>query len=280
MPSRRMRYAAISLLATLVFVMPVGKAQAQAVNDFFVKSELYVWNRFSDFLEIFRGGVAIGPALGAEFALTDAVQIGAYTSSEKGVTFPHFFPPLWVVPWLEDEPIFTPHEGKYRTWSFFGWGNETTQRHDVRFPRSPWDLRAQLALGVVHGYMNMHMDETGDFFAGIVGQDPMKDDESLDPNARREPARQLGRGLTNIVTAIYEIPRNLDRVTKDQGGHAGISVGLFQGIWRFGIRELTGWLEVATFPMGWQPIIEPEFPFEPAKSTSWRVNPPSFRKNF
>jgi hypothetical protein len=31
-----------------------------------------------------------------------------------------------------------------------------------------------------------------------------------------------------------------------------------------------------TFPFGWDAILEPEFPFEPGKSTEWRVNSAPF----
>ncbi len=95
---------------------------------------------------------------------------------------------------------------------------------------------------------------------------------------RREPSRQLGRGATNIVTGIWEVPKTMHQVNQDRGGYAAASYGLFQGIWRFATREVVGVLEVLTFPMGWPSIIEPEFPFEPTKTTEWRVNRPVFRE--
>ncbi|MBT3378345.1 MAG: exosortase system-associated protein, TIGR04073 family [Lentisphaerae bacterium] len=277
---QRMRVASAMVVVTLSLGALPQSASARSVNDAFARGELFIWNRFADFLEMARGGVAVGPAIGGEIALTDKVRVGAYRVDESGATFPHFIPPLWAVPWLEGEPVFRKHGGSYWRWSFFQWDKESSEQHDVRFPRDPKDLRAQLALGLVHGYMNVQTREVGDFFAGIVGFDPMGDDEELDPNTTREPARHLGRGLSNLATGIFEVPKNMHRVNRDRGGFAALTVGLAQGIWRFGTREAVGLMETVTFPMGWKPILEPEFPFQPTKSTEWRINEPDFRRNF
>lgn len=114
--------------------------------------------------------------------------------------------------------------------------------------------------------------EAGDFFAGIAGLDPAKDDQSPDPTYMRKPARQLGRGVSNLVTGIWEVPLNVHQVNQEQGGVAALTYGLFRGMWRWGVRECTGVVEIVTFPFGWEAIIEPEFPFEPVRSTDWRVN--------
>jgi putative exosortase-associated protein (TIGR04073 family) len=98
----------------------------------------------------------------------------------------------------------------------------------------------------------------------------------LDVGIVRDPLRQLGRGVSNIFTGILEVPSNVNAVAKENGDVAGITWGLFRGIWRCGIRETVGVFEVLTFPFGWEPILEPEFPFEPGKSTEWRVNSPPF----
>ncbi len=88
----------------------------------------------------------------------------------------------------------------------------------------------------------------------------------------REPLRQLGRGVSNLLTGVWEVPFNMYTVSKESGDVAGVTYGLFRGVWRFGARELTGVYETVTFPFGWGPLIEPEFPFEPSRSTDWRVN--------
>ena len=97
----------------------------------------------------------------------------------------------------------------------------------------------------------------------------------VQPNA----SRQLGRGLSNVAAGILEVPYNMHLVNQDLGGFAGLTYGTIRGIGRFVAREVVGVFEVLTFPMGWSPIIEPEFPMLPAKTTTWRVNP-EFRKRY
>ncbi len=266
--------------ALLLGMWGAGVRAANPVDKGLVVAELYVWNRIADFLEIVRGGVAVGPAGGAEIALTEYVQLGAYASNEQGVTFPHFFPPLWIVPHLEGDRIFEDHAGKYWTYSAGPWRKELSQDRDVRFPRKPWDVRAQVGLGVAQLYVDFDADQVGDFFAGFLGFDPLRDDKEPGTLVKREPARQLGRGVSNLLTGAWEVPVNIDRVNKDQGGFAACTFGLVQGLWRFGLREVTGAFEVITFPFGWTPIIEPEFPFQPVRSTDWRVNPLPFQNPY
>lgn len=254
----------------------MGARAENPIDKGLVITELYVWNRIADFLEIVRGGVAVGPACGAEVAVTQYAQLGAYTSNEQGVTFPHFFPPLWVVPAIEGDRIFVDHAGKYWTYSAGPWRKELSQDREARFPRKPWDVRAQAGLGLVHLYVDFDADQVGDFLAGFLAFDPLRDDKEVGTLVKREPARQLGRGLSNVLTGAWEIPSNVDRVNRDQGGFAACTYGFVQGLWRFGVREVTGVFEVVTFPFGWGPIIQPEFPFQPVRSTEWRVNPLPF----
>jgi len=94
----------------------------------------------------------------------------------------------------------------------------------------------------------------------------------------RDPVRQLGRGLSNVTTGVLEIPFNMISVGKESGDVGGATYGLFRGIERFFIREFVGVFEIVTFPVGWAPIIEPEFPFEPVKTTEWKTNGLEFRQ--
>lgn len=256
-----------------------GGATAQAANPAdtaLVYTEVYIWNRLADFLEILRMGAAAGPAAGAELAFTEHAQIGAYAASEQGGTFPHFFPPLWIVPYLDEGPMFTGHEGEYRRWVAGPRSWESTLRKDVRFPRKEWEVRGQVALGLFHLYGSWDLYQTGDFLAGFVTIDPMEDDQRPSPIATREPARQLGRGVTNTLFGLLEIPKNLIRVTDEDGHFAGLTLGLVQGTWRGLVREGVGVLEIVTFPMGWEPIVEPEFVLEEDTVIDWRVNQPAF----
>ncbi|MBT3286120.1 MAG: exosortase system-associated protein, TIGR04073 family [Victivallales bacterium] len=264
-----------------------GAGEADFVNDFFVRCELYVWNRFADFLETSRGGLAVGPAIGAEIAITEYAQLGAYTANEHGVSFPVSFPsvtgvlispPLWTVPFLEGKGILTKHQGKYSTASFGPRRRESSIAREVRFKRQKWDVRAQVGLGLVHAYYNFDTLEAYDFLAGIFTLDPKHDDERLDPTVIRRPARQLGRGFANVVGAPMEIPHTMIQVTDMHGDFAGATTGVAKGLWRFAIRGGVGIMEIVSFPMGWNNVIEPEYPFQPVRSTEWRMNRPDFRE--
>lgn len=136
----------------------------------------YVWHRTTDLLDILRCGVAVGPAVGAEIAVTDRVQLGAYAAAEGGLTFPHFLPPLWPLTALDDKPVFQVHDGAYRTTVLGARRRESSLRRSVRFPRAPYEARLQLAVGLAHGYASINFVEVGDFFAGLLGRDPMRDD--------------------------------------------------------------------------------------------------------
>ncbi|MFA4944480.1 MAG: exosortase system-associated protein, TIGR04073 family [Lentisphaeria bacterium] len=87
----------------------------------------------------------------------------------------------------------------------------------------------------------------------------------------RQPVRQLGRGLSNVLTGVWEVPYNMYKIGQEDGDVAGITYGLVRGIQRFVTREAVGVFEVVTFPAGWGPIIEPEFPFQPTQTTEWEV---------
>lgn len=108
----------------------------------------------------------------------------------------------------------------------------------------------------------------GDAEALDVGTSP------VEIRMHREPLRQFGRGIANVLTGAWEIPKNMFSVNRDMGDCAGFTYGLLRGVWRFGCREVTGVFEIVTFPFGWQPIIEPEFYMEPMEFTEWRVTWP------
>jgi len=271
-------FAGVVIAATF---WTAGARAADPVNTAFVGAEIYLWNRLADFTEILQSGVAIGPCIGGEFAITKYGTVGAYVANEQGVAFPHFIPPLWIINYLDDQQIFTPHKGLYETRAFINdhrW--ENTPMEDVRFPRGPWDIRAQVAAGLIHISLSVQTMQVYDFLAGLICFDPLADDQARDPTAPRQPARQLGRGVVNIVAGVVEIPVNMNQINEEKGGFAAVSYGLARGVWRTGVRMGVGVLEVVTFPMGWEPIIEPEFPFEPTKATNWRVSQPAFRRQY
>jgi putative exosortase-associated protein (TIGR04073 family) len=108
------------------------------------------------------------------------------------------------------------------------------------------------------------------------------DDESptgVEVKVVRDPMRQLGRGLANVVAGVWEVPYNIYRVKENDGDMAGATYGTIRGVARFVTREVVGVFEVLTFPFGWSPIIEPEFPLQPDPSTDWRFNGAPWRED-
>jgi putative exosortase-associated protein (TIGR04073 family) len=280
MANKLVKRWALGIFALTFLAMPGSKAAEFSLNDLVVRGELYIYNRFADLLEIARCGVAAGPALGAEVAVTQYVQLGAYAAKEKGVSFPHFIPPLWLIPYFEDQPVLRVHEGEYMTACIGPYRWESKIVDEDRFDRERWDIRAQAAVALIHVYADVKTAEIGDFIAGFAGLDPKDDDVKPDPTARRRPIDQLGRGVANVLGGVFEIPFNMVEVKKEEGDLAGATTGLFRGTWRFLIREVVGVCEIISFPFGWEPIIEPAYPLAPARNTDWSITSPSFKRSY
>jgi putative exosortase-associated protein (TIGR04073 family) len=270
----------LRISAALALCAPVMQTQGGAVNDAIVKAELYAWNRFADFLETVRCGVAVGPCVGAEVAFTDRYMLGAVAAVEAGASFPHFVPPLWLVPYAEESRIFSAHEGVYMTLAYGPVRKENTTEISRHFDRDPLDLRVELGLAMAHAYVAVKTAEIIDFGAGFVGYDPADDDAKLDPTVRRAPADQLGRGAGNILFGWMEIYKNMVRIGRDEGDIAGATKGVGLGLWRTSVRGVVGVFELVTFPFGWSPVIEPEYVFQSSYITDWRLNHPEFTNQY
>ena len=277
------RLLRVAVLMTCLFCIA---AQAQDeelfdLNSIIVKGELYVWNRISDALDLFRCGIGAGGDIGFDIAITEYARIGAMVTKERGVDFPHFIPPFWLAHYYQQKEIFRVHEGYCATAAFGTKVKEVVDPKDaaVHFERDKWDIRLEAAI-IAHLYINIDTDEVGDFIAGFVGWDPKRDDQELDETASRRPADQFGRGVCNILFGVLEVPFNIIRVNEDEGDMAGISKGLGIGVWRFFVREVVGVVELVTFPFGWAPIIEPEYPVQRSKNSIWSVRRPSFHKRY
>ncbi|MBQ4479918.1 MAG: exosortase system-associated protein, TIGR04073 family [Victivallales bacterium] len=287
-----------ALLAAMSLTPAKGQVRSGEtldINRAMVNTELYLWNRFSDLLDTFRCGVAFGPGLGFEAAITDYVNLGAYANCERGLAFPHIIPPLWLVDYYEhNADAFQAHGGKYATVSFGPWRAEagkeiigTSDKHPFRdnsvihFARDRWDIRLQLDLLLIHLYIAVRPVEIIDFFTGIVGYDFSLDDQKLDSLQERRPADQFGRGLSNVFFGFLEVPINILRVTRNEGDLAGATKGVGLGLWRFFVRECVGVIETIAFPFGWEPIIEPAYVFDNGEGDiSWRVYKPAFHKRY
>ncbi len=84
------------------------------------------------------------------------------------------------------------------------------------------------------------------------------------------PLKKLGRGLSNSITGVLEIPFSIRENSEEHGYMAGGLYGIPVGIGRAAMRTLVGIYETVTFalpfPENYEPILEPQFseksPFE------------------
>jgi putative exosortase-associated protein (TIGR04073 family) len=77
--------------------------------------------------------------------------------------------------------------------------------------------------------------------------------------------RKAGRGLAAMTCGFLEIPGNVVAETRRRGYGWGFTLGFAQGLGKTVVRELVGVYELLTapfpLPAGYQPILEPEFPW-------------------
>ena len=79
-------------------------------------------------------------------------------------------------------------------------------------------------------------------------------------------ARKVGRGLANLGLGVLAIPGEMVKETQENGPARGLTLGFAMGIGMMVVRELLGVYEVLTCPFevpeGFEPIIDPEFPWD------------------
>ena len=77
--------------------------------------------------------------------------------------------------------------------------------------------------------------------------------------------RKLGRGVGNVTTSVFEIPKSIQEIFYDEGPLAAGTYGILDGIYKFLVRTVVGAYEIVSFPIpipgDYAPIIEPEFLF-------------------
>ena len=77
--------------------------------------------------------------------------------------------------------------------------------------------------------------------------------------------RKLGRGMTNLVTGVLELPFSIDTEVDETGIYRGIPFGILKGLVRSVIRMSAGVYEIISFPIelpeDYVPVLEPEFVF-------------------
>jgi putative exosortase-associated protein (TIGR04073 family) len=62
------------------------------------------------------------------------------------------------------------------------------------------------------------------------------------------PTRKLGRGLSNVVFGIAELPVQIARVNDREGNSAALGYGVVRGLGRSGMRIGAGLWEMFSFP--------------------------------
>jgi putative exosortase-associated protein (TIGR04073 family) len=79
-------------------------------------------------------------------------------------------------------------------------------------------------------------------------------------------ARKFGRGLAAMACGVMEIPGNVVQETRTKGVLSGATIGLGVGLGKFVTREFVGVYEFLTapfeIPAGFEPVLEPEFPWQ------------------
>ena len=78
------------------------------------------------------------------------------------------------------------------------------------------------------------------------------------------PMQKLGRGVANVVTSPFELPKGMGDASAERGAFAGLTWGILQGTVNIVKRAAVGVYEIATFPLpipkNYEPILEePEF---------------------
>ncbi|MDO8536550.1 MAG: exosortase system-associated protein, TIGR04073 family [Candidatus Omnitrophota bacterium] len=78
-------------------------------------------------------------------------------------------------------------------------------------------------------------------------------------------ASKLNRGLINIATGWFEIPKNMSAATAKHDFVSAFFIGLPKGCWMAIVRTGAGVYDTVTFPVpmpkDYNPILEPEFAF-------------------
>ncbi|MFH1798763.1 MAG: exosortase system-associated protein, TIGR04073 family [Candidatus Omnitrophota bacterium] len=78
---------------------------------------------------------------------------------------------------------------------------------------------------------------------------------------------KLGRGISNVVTSVLEVPKGVQDSFDENGMAAAMTCGPLQGVYKGVKRALVGFFEIMTFPLpvpeNYAPIIDdPEYFFK------------------
>jgi len=68
------------------------------------------------------------------------------------------------------------------------------------------------------------------------------------PSSDYGPTRKLGRGISNLVFGIAELPATIAKINECEGNSAAAGYGVARGLGRSYMRVQTGLFESLTFP--------------------------------
>jgi putative exosortase-associated protein (TIGR04073 family) len=86
------------------------------------------------------------------------------------------------------------------------------------------------------------------------------------PSNNYGPTRKLGRGISNVLFGIAELPATIARVNEREGNSAAASYGVVRGLGRSYMRFHAGIFEIFSFPFpvnhgSYYPILRPPIPY-------------------
>jgi putative exosortase-associated protein (TIGR04073 family) len=89
------------------------------------------------------------------------------------------------------------------------------------------------------------------------------------PSNNYGPTRKLGRGISNVVFGIAELPVTIAKINEREGNSAAAGYGVVRGLGRSYMRFHAGLFEIFSFPFPvnrgtYYPILRPSIPYIPA----------------
>ena len=86
------------------------------------------------------------------------------------------------------------------------------------------------------------------------------------PSSDYGPTRKLGRGLSNLLFGVAELPVTIAKVNEREGNSAAAGYGVVRGLGRSYMRVQTGLFEFLTFPFPvnrrtYYPLLRSDLPY-------------------
>jgi putative exosortase-associated protein (TIGR04073 family) len=86
------------------------------------------------------------------------------------------------------------------------------------------------------------------------------------PSNDQGPTRKLGRGVSNLLFGVAELPTTIAKVNDDEGNSAAAGYGVVRGVGRSFLRTGAGIFEILTFPF---PVVRGRYYSVLESDTHW-----------